>query len=88
MRDAIMLKKDLMASLPPDRQEQLRKLITDSFNTETPDIEDDDDAMDQRVSISHDNVTALLRPWSKKKWKSQHHQQQGGGDANETTPLV
>ena len=70
MRDAVLLKKDLMASLPPERQRELRKFITDSFNTETPDIEDDDDdeAMDTRISISAENAKSLL-VWGGNPWK-------------------
>ena len=66
LRDALLLKKDLMASLPPERQIELRKLITYSFNTETPDDDDDDDAHDTRVEVSAANAKKMLL-WSKRR---------------------
>lgn len=95
MRDAVLLKKDLMANLPEERQKQLRMLIADSFNIETPDIEDDDDAIDSRVSISADNAKSLLwggNPWRRKcTFGNKRQSGDGGRDENapnETTTLV
>ena len=89
LRDALLLKKDLMASLPPDRQAELRKLITYSFNTETPDDDDDDDANDTRVEASAANAKQLL--WSKSPWRRKtktNTSQDSGGHPNESTSLV
>lgn len=88
LRDALLLKKDLMASLPPDRQAELRKLITYSFNTETPDDDDDDDAHDNRVEVSAANAKQML--WSKSPWrhKTNTNSQDSGGHPNESTSLV
>ena len=89
LRDALLLKKDLIASLPPERQIELRKLITYSFNTETPDDDDDDDAHDTRVEVSAANAKQML--WSKSPWRrktNNTNSQSSDGQPNESTSLV
>jgi hypothetical protein len=88
MRDAVMLKKELIASLPPDRQQELRKLITYSFSIETPDDDADDDANDSRVEFSTANAKLMWSQsmWSRK-WKKRF-QRDSDAAPTETTSLV
>ncbi|CAB9506424.1 receptor accessory protein [Seminavis robusta] len=89
MRDAVLLKKDLMASIPEDRQAELRRLIAHSFNTDTPDEEDD--AQDDRMEINPENAKLL---WSTSMWnrkskrKLNASERSDGAPANESTSLV
>ena len=89
MRDAVMLKKDLMASLPPERQAELRKLITYSFNIETPDDDADDNANDDRLEVSTENAKLLWATsvWNRKGFKKRS-QQENDGAPTESTSLV
>ena len=91
LRDAVLLKKDLMASLPPGRQAELRKLITYSFNIETPDDDPDDDhAHDDRLSINMENAKQLWAStslWNRKSIK-RRSQAEAGGAPTESTSLV
>jgi len=91
LRDAVMLKKQILDSLPADRQSEVRKLIAYSFDIETPDDEDDHDANDPRLSINHENAKAVLSwatsAWNPKIYRRKSSQQQGG-TPNETTSLV
>ena len=91
LRDAVLLKKDLIASLPPERQLELRRLITYSFNTETPDDDDDDNAHDDRLEVTAENAKLVLSwassPWSMKA-KTRRISQRQEGVANESTSLV
>lgn len=89
MRDAVMLKKDLMASLPPGRQSELRKLITYSFNIETPDDDADDETNDDRLEVSAENAKKLWASTSM--WNQKlKRRSQAGSDAppTESTSLV
>ena len=88
LRDAVLLKKDLMASLPPERQAELRKLITYSFNVDTPDNDDDADANDSRMEVNAENAKKML--WSTSPWghKKTNTNTQDGGPPNESTSLV
>jgi TB2/DP1, HVA22 family len=88
LRDALLLKKDLMANLPPNRQVELRKLITYAFNTETPDDDEGDHANDGRIEINKENARLL---WSQSVWnrqKSKRHNVPPDGPPNESTSLV
>ena len=89
LRDAVMLKKDLMASLPPHRQSELRKLITYSFNIETPDDDAEDDATDDRLEVNAENAKLLLSSsvWKRKSFK-RRSQVESAGAPSESTSLV
>jgi len=65
LRDAILLKKDIIASIPADRQKELRKLITQSFDIETPDEDHDDPGSDSRMEVNMNNIKNL---WSESIW--------------------
>ena len=95
LRDAVLLKKDLMSKFSADRQIELRKLITYSFDVETPDDDDDDEANDNRMSITKENAKLMWAnsAWSKKgmnifKRRSQREKTSGDGEPSETTNLV
>jgi hypothetical protein len=87
----------MMASLPPHRQVELRKLITYAFNTETPDDDDDNDnvqqaAHDGKMEFNKENAKLLwvqsTSIWNPSSRSKRNNLQSADGPPTESTSLV